>query len=782
MADAIVEHAVSAVREPPASARLDDSGPDAGEPAARARRVLPADERRASPSASRALAIVWWAGSGAWAVAAPFALAWIAAPAIARWTSLSPVVAGHVPVSDADARALRLVARRTWRYFETFVTAADHMLPPDNFQEDPKPVVAHRTSPTNIGPVPALGGQRARFRLGGNDRHRRAAGSDARDDARAAALPRPFLQLVRHARSAAAGAAVRLVGGQRQSRRPPDRSRQRLPRSGCAARSPVRKRFAGIEDAWISRAKPCMDFPTTGERRRSLGPSSTARWTRWPHALRRDPLLQHHEPPEDTLRAWGNSCSRPRPWSTSRGRWPASAVTTPAPKCCSGRKRRSGRSRVTAATSCRTPTPSAPWNSAWPRSKQRRGPWPPRWTSAFSSTRSASCCRSVTGSPKDSAIRAATTCSPPRRAWRASSPSPRATSPSRQWFRLGRAVTPIGLGAALISWSGSMFEYLMPSLVMRAPAGSLLEQTNRLVVRRQIAYGRQLGVPWGISESAYNVRDLELTYQYSNFGVPGLGLKRGLSENVVVAPYATALAAMVDPGAAARNFARLAAIGRAGTLRLLRGARLHALARARRSGRRDGARLHGAPPGHVDRGDRQRAPGREDAGAVSCRAHGQGDRAASARAHAARRRGGSSQGGGSRDGGAGPRPGAARGAADLLRAPCRAGGPPPVERPLQRHADGSGLRLQPLGRSRRSRAGARTPRATTGGATSSCATCKAARCGPPATSRAASSRTATRSPSPRIAPSSSGATERSPPPSRSSSRRKTTPRSAGYPS
>ena len=79
----------------------------------------------------------------------------------------------------------------------------------------------------------------------------------------------------------------------------------------------------------------------------------------------------------------------------------------------------------------------------------------------------------------------------------------------------------------------------MPSLVMRAPPGSLLEQTSRLVVRRQIEYGAELGVPWGISESAYNARDLELTYQYSNFGVPGLGLKRGLGEDIVVAPYAT---------------------------------------------------------------------------------------------------------------------------------------------------------------------------------------------------------------------------------------------------
>ena len=133
--------------------------------------------------------------------------------------------------------------------------------------------------------------------------------------------------------------------------------------------------------------------------------------------------------------------------------------------------------------------------------------------------------------------------------------------PTRHWFRLGRALAPLGSHAALISWSGSMFEYLMPSLVMRAPAGSLLEQTNRLVVRQQMKYGARRGVPWGTSESAYNARDLDFTYQYSSFGIPELGLKRGLGGDTVVAPYATALSAMVDPPAAARNFLQLAEVG-----------------------------------------------------------------------------------------------------------------------------------------------------------------------------------------------------------------------------
>ena len=106
-----------------------------------------------------------------------------------------------------------------------------------------------------------------------------------------------------------------------------------------------------------------------------------------------------------------------------------------------------------------------------------------------------------------------------------------------------------------------MFEYLMPDLLMKSPEGSLLSQTYDLVVHRQIEYGNERGVPWGISESAFSARDIDLTYQYSAFGVPGLGLKRGLSQDLVIAPYATALAAMVDPAAVVRNLARMAAAG-----------------------------------------------------------------------------------------------------------------------------------------------------------------------------------------------------------------------------
>lgn len=132
------------------------------------------------------------------------------------------------------------------------------------------------------------------------------------------------------------------------------------------------------------------------------------------------------------------------------------------------------------------------------------------------------------------------------------------------WFSLGRLLTSASGGPALLSWSGSMFEYLMPQLVMPTYEGTLLDETSRAVVRRQINYGRQRGVPWGISESGYNMFDRSLNYQYRAFGVPGLGLKRGLAEDLVIAPYATSLALMVDPEAACRNLERLDNDGRQG--------------------------------------------------------------------------------------------------------------------------------------------------------------------------------------------------------------------------
>ncbi|MGC2048842.1 MAG: glucoamylase family protein, partial [Gallionella sp.] len=136
--------------------------------------------------------------------------------------------------------------------------------------------------------------------------------------------------------------------------------------------------------------------------------------------------------------------------------------------------------------------------------------------------------------------------------------------PQESWFSLGRLLTSVGGEPVLLSWSGSMFEYLMPLLVMPTYEHTLLDQTYKAAVDRQIEYGKQRGVPWGMSESGYNTVDIQFNYQYRAFGVPGLGLKRGLAEDLVIAPYASALALMVAPEEACRNLQRLAAEGFAG--------------------------------------------------------------------------------------------------------------------------------------------------------------------------------------------------------------------------
>jgi len=133
--------------------------------------------------------------------------------------------------------------------------------------------------------------------------------------------------------------------------------------------------------------------------------------------------------------------------------------------------------------------------------------------------------------------------------------------PEAHWFHLGRSVTSVHGLPTLLSWSATMFEYLMPLLLMRSYPGTLLDESCRMAVRRQRDYAKARGVPWGISESAYDLVDQHDTYQYKAFGVPGLGLKRGLGDELVVAPYATALAALLDAPAAARNLRRLAAAG-----------------------------------------------------------------------------------------------------------------------------------------------------------------------------------------------------------------------------
>jgi len=140
----------------------------------------------------------------------------------------------------------------------------------------------------------------------------------------------------------------------------------------------------------------------------------------------------------------------------------------------------------------------------------------------------------------------------------------RGDAPTRHWFYLRRAVVRAAGRSCLVSWAGTMFEYLMPQLFLRRYAGTLLYASCEAAVEEQMAYARKHHVPWGISESAFSSHTASADYQYQAFGVPTLGLKRGLAEDLVIAPYATALAAILRPHDALRNFRRLAAEGALG--------------------------------------------------------------------------------------------------------------------------------------------------------------------------------------------------------------------------
>ncbi len=477
-----------------------------------------------------------------WLLALPFAAAWIASPAVAVWASRTSGMARRLQATLHDRKILRMTARRTWRFFETFVTAADSMLPPDNFQEDPAPVVAHRTSPTNIGlyllsTISAhdfgwvgLEDTVARLEttLATMTRMQRFRGHfyNWYDTTDLRPLDPRYVSTVDSGNLA--GHLIAMAGACRDWRNGPAEAASSTAGSAdalhlaCAAlvrlratdalAQPVPKALIDAFDALVlqtSRGRTAAwdaQIQAAADMARALpaGPDS-ADLLFWIEAVgRTDQSLR-----QDSFQA---SHLQPR----------LAALEQAARDMALGME------------------------FGFLRDAERK-----LLSIGFLAAEDAADtnCYDLLASEARLAVFVAIA---------------KGDVPAKEWFRLGRSMTPVAHGAALLSWSGSMFEYLMPSLVMRAPAASLLEQTNRLVVQRQIEYGSACGVPWGISESAYNARDLEYTYQYSNFGVPDLGLKRGLNKELVVAPYATALAAMIDPTASVQNLQRLAAVGAVG--------------------------------------------------------------------------------------------------------------------------------------------------------------------------------------------------------------------------
>ncbi|HZV94825.1 MAG TPA: glucoamylase family protein [Candidatus Nitrosocosmicus sp.] len=563
-----------------------------------------------------------------WILAVPLVTFWLLSPAVARWISLPPRARPAEQLAQDERETLRATARQSWRFFETFVTAADNSLPPDNFQEDPRPVVARRSSPTNFGlyllstasarDLGWLGtldmADRLEATLATLERLERFRGhfynwydtGDLRplepryvstvDSGNLAGhlcvlaiairerISRPLVDVetgrgivdaLRLVRDAAPPVADEAPGGPGERLRaaaealiaalaaPPESmggwaARLRVLASGAESLTALAQSLAG-EARVAALAGVKVAHAAIAGHRRDL--EALAPWA--------EPLeLLVAGLPEARL-AGGEGVARLRSTIPALGDMPGcveAAAHELAALVAAGRPgdrdaldvgrvgkvieaiERSGlaatalvRRLEELARVSRELFDAMDFEFLYDEPRQL-------FTIGYRVSDGA-----LDGGRYDLLASEARLTSFVAIA--------RGNVPPSHWFRLGRPMTPVELGTALVSWSGSMFEYLMPSLVMRTPDGSLLDQTSRLVVQRQRAYALAHGVPWGISESAYNVRDLDLTYQYSSFGVPGLGLERGLGEDLVIAPYATALGAMVDAPAAARNFAELARVG-----------------------------------------------------------------------------------------------------------------------------------------------------------------------------------------------------------------------------
>ena len=476
--------------------------------------------------------------------AAPFLVLWTLAPAVAYWLSV-PVGARVRPLDERDRAVLRRMARNTWRYFDEFVTEADAWLAPDNYQDDGEVRrLARRTSPTNIGMslLSTLAAHdfgyvstdallhRLNGTLGTLDRLERHEGHFLNwyDTASLAPLHPRYVSTVDSGNLA--GALIALAQGLLQLEERPQTLAQRL---------------AGLADTadWLATATK-----SSGAR---IGPlQSVIEVNRLARAI------------------------------TSAARAGGLADATTSIQVL-------GSQLASAAADLDGPDPAAPLNDVtyWCRAVLEgvKG-LTPQAVPMESLRALAGRFAAVADGMRFEFLydRRRRIFSIGYRLADAEGPGRLDTSfydllasearlasfvaiakgdvPQHHWFHLGRLVTNVDGRATLMSWGGTMFEYLMPQLLMRTFPGTLLDQSIRASVRRQIAYGGQRDVPWGISESAYAFTDREGNYQYRAFGVPGLGLKRGLATDLVIAPYATALASLVTPAAAAENIERLAGL------------------------------------------------------------------------------------------------------------------------------------------------------------------------------------------------------------------------------
>lgn len=527
-------------------------------------------------------------------IAFPVLILWLAAPAIAWWISL-PIKTVAPDLTDSQWIFLRNTSRKTWHYFDTFVSATDHWLPPDNYQEAPIPTIAKRTSPTNMGltllaylaamdmgyismdgmvsrtrnTLTTMQGLR-RYRghfynwydtrtletlpplyissvdSGNLAGHLLTLGSGLREQADAYTFtPKIFSGLcdtVRVSRELGHGSPV-LDTMEAELNNPPSSPRlaMKLLETLSARASEIAASSVGGEWAQLLKASceehlkellllsPWLALPSP---KSPVVKEKLARLEQ-PFTLRELSMLGETQIPlivavsQDAV-----GPEREHLFALSRCMREASGHAAV-------------RLRELELLADQSDQLAAmDFGFLFNQAKAV-------FTVGFNvqESRADVSCYDLLASE-------ARLCSYVAIAL--------GQVPQDHWFSLGRQLMAAHGEPLLISWSGSMFEYLMPLLVMPSFENTLLDNTCREAVNRQIEYGKLRNVPWGISESGFNRTDAMLNYQYHAFGVPGLGLKRGLAEDLVIAPYASAMALMVAPRKACENLQLLASEGRSG--------------------------------------------------------------------------------------------------------------------------------------------------------------------------------------------------------------------------
>jgi cyclic beta-1,2-glucan synthetase len=503
-----------------------------------------AREMRASPILAIVTTVVVGVyNPAALPAAAPFLALWLLAPIIAYWVSV-PIGARLRPLSDDELRLFRRTARATWRYFETFVRTEDSWLPPDNCQEDRNALrIARRTSPTNIGM--ALLSTLAAHDLGyistealverldhtlttleGLERHQ-GHFLNWYDTATLTPLHPRYVSTVDSGNLAAA--FIALAQGLLHAIEKPQTTRQRLDGIADAADLLARttassRRDHSAHQALTATNRIARDVATSAR----ADKPDTARLAALGQQLAGQSVATGAESlePTDDIGYWMHAVAT------------AIATLDAAPTASDDALRRLASRALRLADEMQ-------FDMLYDR-RRRIFTIGYRLADANGPGRADNSFYDLLASEARLASFVAIA---------------KGDVPQHHWFHLGRLVTQVRGRATLISWGGTMFEYLMPLLLMRSFPGTLLSQSARGAVQRQIDYGRERGVTWGISESAYALKDRDGNYQYRAFGVPGLGFRRGLADELVIAPYATALAALVNPGAAAGNAERLARDG-----------------------------------------------------------------------------------------------------------------------------------------------------------------------------------------------------------------------------